>query len=87
MIEIGNKSSVEIGTIIDDFERDLQMANKHFSLVKESNHKLAREILELRIKKKDNDIMVEKANENVKRLESDLKILRNAFWNAKRSGT
>lgn len=84
--DLEGKSSHEISLLLDDMERSLQTANQHMAIVKTEGHELGREILKLRIKKKDNDIMVEKAVENVKRLESDLKITKNAFWGAKNAG-
>ena len=81
--DLEGKSSEEIDTIIVEQEKGLQTANHHYSIVVEESHRLNREMLQLRIKKNDNAIMVEKAKENVKRFESDLRILRSAFWSAK----
>lgn len=84
--DLESKSSADIGVVMDTFENELQVANHHMKLVKDEEVKIRRAMIDLRAKKADNDLMVNKAAENIKRLESDLRILRNAFFNAKRSG-
>jgi hypothetical protein len=84
--DLESKSSADIGGVMDTFENELQVANHHMKLVKDEEVKIRRAMIDLRAKKADNDLMVNKAAENIKRLESDLRILRNAFFNAKRSG-
>jgi hypothetical protein len=81
--DLERQSSEEIDEIIVEREKELQTANHHYAIVIEESHNLTRQMLEMRIRKNSNAIMVEKAKENVKRLESDLRILRSAFWAAK----
>lgn len=84
--ELENKSSTDIGTVMDQFENELQIANHHLKLVQDEEIKVRRAMIDLRAKKADNDLVMNKAKENIKRLESDLRILRNSFFNAKRQG-
>lgn len=84
--ELENKSSADIGVVMDQFENEMQVANHHLKLVQDEIIKYRRAMLELKMRKNDLDIKDNMARENIRRLESDLRILRNAFFQAKRAG-
>lgn len=86
MTDLENKSSFEIGTLKDEKEKELQKANEFLSTVKQERFRLQRQKIELSMKIKDIEISEEKASHNVRLLASDIKIMTNAFWNAKNGG-
>lgn len=79
-------SSDELDDLKTTKEKELQIEDGHLGLAEQENHRLGKEILELRIKKKDSDIAVDKAKHNVRKLQSDIKIITSYFWNSRRRG-
>ncbi len=79
-------SSDELDHLKTQKEQELQIEDGHLGLAEQENHRLAKEILALRIQKKDSDMMVDKARHNVRKLQSDIKIITSYFWNTRRRG-
>lgn len=76
-------SSEKIAQEIVEAELRLQEAIRNYETVILEMHTLNRQILELRIKTKDLSIVVEKAK-NIKQLvQSDLRILKDRYWQEK----
>jgi hypothetical protein len=73
----------EIETVRVESLKELNAAEHAAALVKEESQLIAKQILELRVKKSDLDIAHEKARYNVKRLQSDVAILTSKFWSSK----
>lgn len=96
-METANKSSAEIGNMRDEKEKELQRQNDDYALVTEEYHRIGKELLvleeeyrrkisELKIKRADAKMYVDKARHLVQHTTSDHAQLSNAFWTAKRSG-
>lgn len=79
-------SSFEIGTKIDELEKELREADGNLFAVDCEDIRLAKEILLLQIKRKENQSFFAKAKHNVRRINSELRVLRNKFWSAKNQG-
>lgn len=79
-------SSDELDELKTTKEKELQIEDGHLGLAEQENHRIAKAILELRIKKKDSDIALDKARHNVRKLASDIKIITSYFWNSRRRG-
>jgi len=79
-------SSAEISNIITSKEHELSEAITHQSTVEQEILLLMKQILELQFKKKDLQMAMSKANQNVRLLNGELRILRSQFFNAKNSG-
>jgi hypothetical protein len=84
--DVQNLSSEEIDNLKVEKEKELQQANYHLGIVEEENHRIGKQILELRIKKKDSDIMLDKAKHNARRIAADIRILTSAFWASRNGG-
>jgi len=78
--------SSEIANEIVKVEKALQQAIEAHQTVLDQQHQLSRQILELRISKKDSDILVDKSKSNIRKLQLDIKILESQFWKSKNSG-
>jgi hypothetical protein len=87
MEDIRNLSSAEISNLIAEKEKELGIATNIYYDVEQEKLLLQRQILELQIKKKDFEVSLSKASQNLKKMQLELKALRNFFWNAKNSGT
>lgn len=83
-IDVAGMSSDEIDALKVEKEKELMEATRNQGAIEEANHRLAKQIMELRIKKKDSDIALDKARYNAKILNSEIKILTSAFWNTRR---
>lgn len=84
--ELENKTSYDISLLIDEKEKELRTMIGAEAIVSAENHDLIKKMLELKIKKKDSDISLDKAHSLVRNIESELRVLRSAFWSAKNSG-
>jgi len=71
-MNFGNRSSADIGTISDEKEKELQEAIKSHSRVEQEILLLRRASLE--------------ASQNIKVIQSELRVLKNQFFSAKNSG-
>jgi len=76
-------ASSEIDEMIVSKEKELQEAMHSLAVVEEAKNRLSRQILELQIKKKDTENTLSKANFNVKTINSELRVLKSAFWKAR----
>ena len=81
--ELARMSSDEIDNKKVEAEKELQTANAHLGIVIEEKNRIDRQMIDLMAKKKDLQIVIDKARFNVKRLESDIRIMTNAFWKAR----
>jgi chromosome segregation ATPase len=81
-----NRDSAQIGTRIDELEKELKTSIHHLGIVQEQIHKLQRDKLQIQVKIKDMQIVLDKAKYNKAELEAELRIERSNFWNAKNSG-
>jgi len=76
-------TSDELDSLKVEKEKELIEAEKSAAIVKDETLSLARQILEIRIKKNALDQEYERARFNVKRIQSDIKVLTSKFWQAK----
>lgn len=88
-----NRSSDEIDRFIVELEKELQQGNDAYSSVMESYNAIRRVILEkkaemsaLEIQRHGAKGITDKARENIKRLESEIRINKQQFWQAKHGG-
>lgn len=79
-------SSTEIAELISQKENEIKEALKLKEIVDQEEMLLARQILELRLKKKDIESAQSKATHNVRALEIERKQLEKQFWSTKNSG-
>jgi len=86
MDDLDKLSSAEIGTIIDQKEKELSQAIKDYYIVEQEKLILQKEILEKQTKKKDLEISLSRSGHNLKQLGIELKLLRSKFWSAKNGG-
>ena len=63
-----------------EIDKELIIANSHFGLVESKDFELGKKILELRIQKNDNQIVLGKAKDNIKKLSIQRRILESLFW-------
>lgn len=80
------KSSSELDREKTELEKQLKEAIKQRAIVENATQLLARDILILRTKKKDSDIISSKARSNIKLLEIDIALKTSEFWAAKHEG-
>jgi hypothetical protein len=78
-----NMSSDEIDNLKVEKEKALIEAEKAAAVVKDVTLSLARQILEIRIKKNALDQEWERARYVVKKLQCDIRILTSKFWGAR----
>lgn len=76
-------SPEEIDNIKVDREKELIEAERSAAIVQDEILGLARQILEIRVKKNALESSYGQARFNVKRLQSDIKVLTSKFWQAK----
>ena len=81
--DLDKMSSDEIDNLKVKAEKELIEAEKSSAIVKDETLSLARQILEIRIKKNALDQEYERARYNVKRIQSDIKVLTSKFWQAR----
>ena len=86
MEDVSKLNSAEISNLISDKEKELGIATNAFYNVEQEKLLLQRQILELRIKLKDLEVILSKASQNLKKMQLELKALRSFFWNARESG-
>jgi len=79
-------SSTEIANLVSEKENELKTALQSKEIVDQEEISLARQILELRLKKKDVELAISKAQYNVRQLEIEKRQLEKQFWSAKNSG-
>lgn len=87
------KSSDDIDRLIVELEKELQEANRCLSSCGQDYNVIRRAILEkkqelsaLEIKRHESGGVMGKARENVKRLESEIRINKSIFWQKKKEG-
>ena len=80
------KTSAELSNEIVEIEKTLREQIKNLSLITDEANVTAREILELRVKKKNLEIAQDKAKFIIKDLNLRKSILEKAFWSARNSG-
>lgn len=73
-------SPEEIENLRVEKEIALKEAQQSEGVLKDSMLETARQIIELRLRQKEFEIMHEKARHNVQALQSDIKILTSKFW-------
>ena len=83
---MNHQSSEEIANIIAEKEKELNTAIDNQATVEQEILLISKKILESQFKKKDLQIVLSKANRNVKVLQGELRILRNQFFSAKNAG-
>ena len=80
------KTSAELSNEIVEIEKTLRVQIKNLSLITDTANLTAREILELRVKKKNLEIAQDKAKFVIKDLNLRKSILEKRFWSARNSG-
>ena len=80
------KSSADIDTIKVEKEKELSVALDNCYAVEQERLLLQKDILGKQAAKKDLDIALSKAEHIVRQLNIEIKLLNNAFWNARNSG-
>lgn len=86
IIDIGNKSSLEISDMIDEKEKELSDIMVDQNTVDLEIIGISKNILELQGKKKDLQLADSKAKHLIKTLNIQLRFLRNQFWRVKNEG-
>ncbi len=86
MAKFNDKSSAEIGTEIDEKEKSLQEAIKNLSTIEQEILLLRRSMIDLSGKRTDLELNKSKASQNLRVIQSELRILKQQFWSAKNSG-
>jgi peptidoglycan hydrolase CwlO-like protein len=81
-----NTSSEDISNIIVEKEKELAKAINDQATVEQALLTLSKQILDLQFKRKDLQIALSKANQNVRLLNGELRVLRNQFFSARNSG-
>lgn len=81
-----NTSSAEISNLIAEKEKELQHQINAKGEVTGRLFKLSRHILEHEIAKKDLNMALSKARDNIRTLELDISMLKSQFWKARNSG-
>jgi hypothetical protein len=79
-------SSTDIAELISRKEKEIQEALRVKEVVDQEDIHIDRQILELRLKKKDVESAQSKATHNVRQLELERKQLEKQFWACKNSG-
>jgi len=77
----------ELSQLISDKEKELQVLLKHQERVDDEEIILSKQILELRMKKKDIEQAQSKARHCVRLLQLEIKNLTGKFWLSKQQGT
>ena len=81
-----NKSSAEIGLEIDKKEVELQAAIKDLSTIEQEILLLRRQIIDMQGKRTDLEFAKSKASQNLRLIQSELRILKQNFWACKYEG-
>ena len=82
-LQFERMSPEEIDNLRVEKEKELKESEHSAALVKDEILSLSRQILEIRVKKNTLDSEFERARYNVKRIQSDIKVLTSKFWQAK----
>lgn len=82
-LDFERMSPDEIDNLKVEKEKELIEAERSAATVKDEVLGLSRQILEIRIKKNGLDSEYERARYNVKRIQSDIKVLTSKFWQSK----
>jgi peptidoglycan hydrolase CwlO-like protein len=78
--------SLATDTEITNCEKQLsEMLNAH-SIVEQERLNIQRQILELQLKKKDLEIVLDKSKNSIKQKEIEIKLLTKRFWSEKNGG-
>ena len=84
--DCGNMTSVEIGNVIAEKEKELSEAIRTQQTVDLAILEISKKILDLQRDKKDLQISDSKAKYIVKDVTGQLRYLKNKFWSAKNEG-
>jgi peptidoglycan hydrolase CwlO-like protein len=82
-LQFERMSPDEIDSVRVDKEKELKESEHAAALVKDEILSLSKSILEIRIKKNSLDSEYERARYNVKRIQSDIKVLTSKFWQSR----
>ena len=82
-LQFERMSPDEIDNLKVEKEKELTEAERSAAIVRDEILTLSRQILEIRIKKNTLDAAYEQARFNVKRIQSDIKVLTSKFWQAR----
>lgn len=85
MDNLENKTSAEIGILLDEKSKQISEFLKFHHKVEQEKLLLQRDILDLQRKKKDLEIELNKSMHNLKQMSIELSLLKNAFFAAKNS--
>jgi DNA repair exonuclease SbcCD ATPase subunit len=80
------KNSNEAELALIQFEGELREANRCMGLIEQEQNGIRRHILEMEIKKDDLREPMRKAKENIKRIESEMRVAKTEFWRLKNEG-
>ena len=80
------KSSFEAETSLIELEKDLQRANESNGVLESEMNDLRRKLLDMEIRKNDLRESIRKGRENIKRIESELRVIKTTFWRLKNDG-
>jgi chromosome segregation ATPase len=81
-----NRSSTEIGNEQDEKEKEQQSAIKSLAVIEQEILTVRRQIIDLQGKRTDLEMARSKASQNLRVIQSELRVLKQAFWAAKNGG-
>jgi hypothetical protein len=77
------KSSIDAETALLQLERELQEASRAHGTVEQEMNLHRRAILEMELKRNDLAGVLRKSRENIRRIESEMRIAKTEFWRLK----
>jgi chromosome segregation ATPase len=77
------KSSFDAEEALIDLEKQLQTTSKSAGVLEQEMNELRRRMLDMEIRKNDIREGIRKGRENIKRIESELRITKTEFWRLK----
>lgn len=77
------KSSFDAEEALIDLEKQLQTASKSAGVLEQEMNELRRRMLDMEIRKNDIREGIRKGKENIKRIESELRLTKIEFWRLK----
>jgi DNA gyrase/topoisomerase IV subunit A len=84
--KINGMNSVQIDNLKVEKEKEAISADRLYNIVEVAMNNIALEILRLRAKQKELEIVLDKAGHNKSVLKKQISILTSKFWNAKNPG-
>ena len=79
-----NSSKAESAQI--QLEKDLQEASRAYGVVAQWMNEIRRKIMEMDIKRHDLSEIARKGRENIRRIESEIRIAKTEYWRLKNEG-